>query len=312
MRAMDDTRYSYITGQGEEVFTYDKTAVNNLKKEISQLNQTNERQEQIAQLQDEIEQMQLDLTTTNEINKQELEVLKFAEKNIGSILQILSKNIEDNKGGIDTIYTSMIEMFNNNLSNELQMFADKYENFWLDIIGRFGIAPVHDNRNVDITKLGGKQLNTDINNIVSSNKRQPIKNQAYTIQDSVPLWKLARQLNIPISDILKSNAHLSNNDILSKDDRINLPTNINDDNNNFNYHDLALSDTEIQDLSQSYDLVDQLINSMDQPLLPSQEIQNNSNKFMNIYNPTFQGINNMTDFTNEMSQFFRDSMPDFN
>ena len=126
------------------------------------------------------------------------------------------------------------------------------------------------------------------------------------------LEKLKIALNIPISDSLKSNAHLSNNDILSKDDRINLPTNINDDNNNFNYHDLALSDTEIQDLSQSYDLVDQLINSMDQPLLPSQEIQNNSNKLMNIYNPTFQGINNMTDFTNEMSQFFRDSMPDFN
>ena len=143
MRALDDTRFSYITGQGQETFTFDRDKVANLKKEIADAKGEEARTKATEKLQDEITKMQDDLTKTREINEQQLKVLELAKKNLDKILNVLDANISDNLGedGLDKIYKSMENTIINEFKKMMEIVTSGLSDVLKDYFNRLDIKP---------------------------------------------------------------------------------------------------------------------------------------------------------------------------
>ena len=335
MRAMDDRRYSYITGQGEEIFTYDQSRVLELQKEVAQMNRENERADLTKALQEEIAKLQEDLATTKEVNRQELEVLRLAQKGISDILGVLSKSIEDSMGekGLEKIFEDMGNVFIDGIKEAMKEYSDRYEGFWERILSRIEIGTTTDARSIDKTKLGDR-TETPIKTTPSAD-RTPVgktqsedKTRAYTVKPNDTLAKIAKDFNTTVEKIMELNPNIKNPNIIFPNQKVKVPAQFDtggytgdwsgDDGKIGILHkkELILNRDETSDILKSVNIADSIIRGVSKAnmITQTENIVNNSDERMSVIlnNPVFQGVSNVGRFANELNNLYRRGLPSVN
>lgn len=316
LRVMDDERYSYITGMGEEVFTYDQSKVTALQEELAEMKQENEREAMINALQDEISQMKEDLTTTKEIHKQELEVLKLTHKSIENLVSEIGENIDDNmkENGLDKIYKDMSNIFINGIKEVFKPILEKYNNHSKKNIDRSTINNVVDKKNINQEKL---KPNTDT--LQQQDKSQI--NQ-YIIKPTDTLYKIAQRCNTSVNELLKLNPQITNPNLIYPNQKINIPK--------FNTggytgewgtegrlgilheKELILNKDDTINVLNSIDLAKGIFDNLtqvDRVIGQSCVTHNKEHKSIILNNPVFNGVNDVNKFVNELNGLFRRGMP---
>lgn len=326
MRAMDDTRYSYITGAGEEVFSYDQEKVLALQKDLANMRRSDERENRTKGIQEEIKAMQEELNRTKEINKQELEVLKLAANGIGELAGVLGKDITNSTDILSESFEKMGDLYALELRANMEEFTYNYQSYWDNKLRRIALDPSVDNRNINKDKLGGDKNerfdtrgNTLSNDPTGRGKwsgytEGRIKNTAdYSIKEGDTLESIAERFGTTLEGIALFNKNISNLGSLMAGDTISVPIGQNKiEKAGLTYEDLLLSSSrrdEIQkNLNMEFDKVSPLYGRAN---LDLQEKSTKNSPVFNLYNPEFNEVDDVRDFANEMFGVARGNIPKF-
>lgn len=111
LRAMDDTRFSYITGLGEEIFTYDRSKLKDLESNID--SDGNDTQETL--LQEEIDKMNEQLNEYKEANRIAEETLRILLGINDNLFSTLSSDIDALISSLEQVFEQMTEKLTNNI-----------------------------------------------------------------------------------------------------------------------------------------------------------------------------------------------------
>ena len=207
LKAMDDTRYTYITGQGESVFTYDVSNVNALKQELGKEQRQQEQDEMIKAIQDEIDEMNEKLEKTKAIHEQQLAILELQENKISSLLDLLSKNLDENLGdNLDKIYDNLTDTY----ISEMQESLDTQTNILKDLY------KLIDDRTT-IASSGIKQQ-------VNSGFDWATKTTNHTVGKDETLESIASKYNTSVNKLLKLNTGLKKDDTLKYGQSLRVPS----------------------------------------------------------------------------------------
>lgn len=155
LRAMDDTRFVYITGKGEATYTFDQDKVLQLQKELADMQRKEEEESEVERIEKEVSKMQEELSKTKEINKQELEVLKVAQKGISELVSLSGKNIESTKETINQAYEQMSDLFATEIKEAMKEYTANYQNYWDEKISGVVAEFSSLTREINKGKLGG-------------------------------------------------------------------------------------------------------------------------------------------------------------
>lgn len=327
MGAMDDARHSYITGMGEEIFTYDQSKVAEIQREISQMKREDEREKMVEAIQDEIAKMQENLATTKEIHRQELEVLKLAQEGIGNILNVISNNIEDNLGkdGLEKIYEDMGNTFIDNIKEAMQPFVDSFENIWKSISDRLGIEKVSDEREINQEKLDpNKKKATQPTQPKTTTQSKTSQTTDYYIKPNETLSKIAKDFGTSVQKILELNPQITNPSLVFPNQKIKIPK---FDTGGYtgswgaegrlgvlHEKELILNKSDTANILEAVNLARSMYNSLSDVYnrVEKPAVINNSNegsKSVVLNNPVFQGVHDVGRFANELDNLFRRGMP---
>ena len=301
LRAMDDTRYTYITGQGESVFTYDVANVNALKSEIGKLERENQKEEKLNEIQKEIDKMEEDLKKTQEINDEQLKVLELQASAVKDLLDKLGDNIDnDMDKNMENIYTLLKDNYIDNMQSLLKNGVDTLNNIYKTILGR------------DITpSANGSTSNSD------SGKTTIVR-----IEAGDTLEKIAKKYNTTVSKLLELNPNIKDNSGLQAGGNIKVPAQFESGGytGEFNGGKLAvLHEKELilnkQDTSNVLKAVDiaqniskGLLNMI--PSIVNPSIINSENKECNqiIQHMEIHGVRDVNAFASEMQKMFRNGI----
>lgn len=111
LRAMDDTRFSYITGLGEEIFTYDRSKLKDLESNMD--SNGNDTQETL--LQEEIDKMNEQLNEYKEANRIAEETLRILLGINDNLFSTLSSDIDALISSLEQVFEQMTEKLTNNI-----------------------------------------------------------------------------------------------------------------------------------------------------------------------------------------------------
>lgn len=110
LRAMDDTRFSYITGLGEEIFTFDRSKLKDLESNIDANDNKKE-----TQLQEEIDKMNEQLNDYKEANRIAEETLRVLLGINDNLFSTLSSDIDKVLENLEQVFDQMTEKLTNNI-----------------------------------------------------------------------------------------------------------------------------------------------------------------------------------------------------
>ena len=304
MRAMDDVRHSYITGQGEEIFTYDQSKVAEIQRNIAEMTRRDEREEMEEAMKDEIAQMKEDLSKTKEIHSQELEVLKLAQEGIEGILDVLSHNIDENIEGLENIYDDVINAFIDAIKENMEPLIERFLDSWEERENRSELyIPNEEEKAID-----DKETNE---NPAGNPENEGAKALEYVVKPHDTLSKIAEKFGTTVSELLRLNPDIQNPDLIFPDQRIKIPR-VKDMGVNNDFEDsLILGKNDMEKVSEYFKL------SKDFPrdVIKSETVINNPNigsienyKSVILNNPTFHGITDVNRFADELNNLFRKGM----
>lgn len=308
LKAMDDTRFSYITGQGEEVFSYDISNVNALKQELGKAQREEEKDELVKKMEEEIAEMQEKLSKTQEIHQQELAVLQSAQENVSSMLDLLEENLDTNLGDhMDKIYENLTDVYIDNLQNELETQTTLLDNLYKLIDDRFTINSSKITENVNTGGLSSSGKNATI---------KVGKNQS-SLED------IAKAYNTDVSKLLKLNSGLKEDSVLKYGQQIKVPS---FDTGGYtgefgnegrvgilHEKELILNKEDTNNVLQAVDIARFIASGLGGGITSPQtleQITNNSNTEQKqvIENINVYGVKDVNDFSNQMQKVFRNGM----
>lgn len=323
MRAMDDTRYTYITGKGESVFTYDQEKVLALQKELAEMNRQDARETEIEKASKNITRMQEELARTREINKQELEVLKVAQKGINELIGIASSNIDESKATIEKSYSDLGTLFLDGLKAEMQSYTENYENYWDDKISRMTADIVQSQREINKGKLGGSANETfNAKNSEGYNYSKAMKGGSsgqaltvYSAKDGETIESIAKGLNATVEEIMRLNYAIKSTTENVGGKNLTVPDRFDTGGYTGSWNgsprvalvdqkELILNSKDTENMLKAIEEVRRM------STVPFTNNKNESGSMpsINMYNPLFQEIHDVNDFASGMSKMARDGL----
>lgn len=133
LRALDDRRFSYITGTGEEIFTYDVNAVNKLRQEMSKMQSDERKQKAEELLADEIKAMKEDLQKTIEVNQIDIEIrrlqLTALEENTNAMKNLLEGTRDDFENVYENLGNQLIDEWKKTMSAMIESHEIIYKEY---------------------------------------------------------------------------------------------------------------------------------------------------------------------------------------
>ena len=145
LRALDDTRHSYITGTGEEIFTYDMSAVNKMRKDLSKMQSDERKEKETTALQDEIKQMKEELKRTQEINKLDIDVRELQLKALESNTEAMNDLLNKSKENLNNVYDNLGEQLVDEFKKATESMVATHEKIWTEYLARMSVDSVPEN-----------------------------------------------------------------------------------------------------------------------------------------------------------------------
>ena len=316
MRAMDDRRHSYITGMGEEVFTYDRAQVQGLEREIADLKRQEEREEMLNALRDEIEQMREDLATTQEIHRQQIAILQANLGFLNDILGVLRNDIAKGLGeeGLGAVYESMGDAFVEKVNEAMKPFVENFENIWEAIMSRFPMEGVGENTNLP---LGTSPNVPDL----GSQTKDPKTWKEYVVKQGNTLSQIAKKFNTTVDQLLKANPQITDPNLIQKGMPIQVPASFDTGGYTGDFKggrqailhekELVLNKKDTENMLETVNITREIVSKINAiKSNPATENIDNSRKTdVHIAKVELPNVTDGKSFVNEMYDLFRDGMP---
>lgn len=325
MRAQDERSQTYITGKGEEIFTYDHDRVYAIQQELSEMNRKDREEQMLEEMNEEITKMQEDLEKTRQINAQELAAMTLGLAGIGQLIGISGEGIEATTDSIEKASEEIVDAFTDTTREEFEKYTNFYEDYWDGKLKREIGGIIDSVREIDRGKLGGDRnepfaaggaiVGGRPNKVVDYNLANTIGEALissgltkglYNPEAGDTLVSIAEKFNTTPEEINAMNAELRiNNDTLQRIKALIVP---------------MRRKNPLVDLE---DLLIDFLNGESQPWLvsPGQAATTSVNrnnptynkemeKLINIVlnNPNFNEIHSAEDFLDSMMQFAREGV----
>lgn len=309
LKAMDDTRYTYITGQGESVFTYDVSNVNALKQELGQAQREEEQDARIEAIQEEIDKMNENLDKTKEIHSQQLAILELQESKVSEMLDLLSENLDTNLSDtMDKIYEDLTDVYIDELQTELNAQTGLLEEILNAINGRETIA------------------SSGITQTIDSGSNWATKTITHTVSKDETLDSIASMYDTSVEKLLKLNTSLKKDSVLQYGQSLRVPAKFDtggytgDFGNDgklavLHEKELVLNKQDTSNVLEAVDIARNIAKGFATSSIGANTLESitNNNNTTNeqqqiIQNMNIYGVQDANAFSNEMQKIFRNGM----
>lgn len=196
VKALDDTSYMYVNGQGEVEWTFNKSEVDNILSQLDETERQQKQEELVASIEDEISKMQENLDKTKEIHQQNLAANEAQLSQLEQERDYLSSVIDANMEQIDNSFNNMIDKY---IEEQNKLFQE--------------------NTNVLI----------NIYDLLKSTTSQgfsyaSLKSTDYSVGKNETLSSIATKFNTTVDKLLQLNPTLSKNSQLAFGQNIKIPS----------------------------------------------------------------------------------------
>lgn len=294
LNALDDTSHMYVTGQGTVEWTYDKYAVDDLLKQISEQDKQDKQNKIVQEMQEEIDKMVENLEKTKEIHQQNLAVNQAQLEQLEQEKNYIGNILEDNFESLDESFNKMIDQYINTINNQFE----KNTGTLIDIYNLL-------KENVGSNNFNYRSISNSSQEIVVGKNEETLD-------------KIANKYNTTVENLLELNTSLNKNSILNFGQKIKIPAfdtggytgSFGDEGKLAILHqkELVLNQNDTKNLLSIVNLVRDIISNSINNIIPSNSKNKEKNTVININNISLPNVQNSNQFINELQRFARGGM----